>query len=407
LKTSEGVAALISRSESETQPLLIITANSAFGVVTAAKGVFDLQSENPTTVARISASAFRSASPREWRGFVPPRAHFTLEDLTADDIDIVPGERGAALVRLDTTPDARFLANGLQARLNFDLARVDGSEKSFFEVILNDTSLGRFPLQDILAGTHASLQVNAPGHLLRSHNVLKVLWNAAEDAIDGEGILLPSSEFYLPRYYEARLPDLSLLRQQFYPFSLNADLADTVIVVPETIDEEIIAAVVHLSFNLGRRIPSDNIAFKVKRSSEFSGLTRFGSHAIVLQLEKTRGAGPSVEEVPAPWDPRKFVLKFSAPSSTGLRQLLEKFFSEGVFNRLEGDSLVLSASLPVMRRAAAAKLFTESFYFTRIEAWLRSNWLVLPLILGAVSILMFIALRIALHQYRTRSNGAI
>ena len=86
---------------------------------------------------------------------------------------------------------------------------------------------------------------------------------------------------------------------------------------------------------------------------------------------------------------------------------METFFSERVFNELKGDTVYPTQAQPVMRQVSPRRRVEEKFYLTRIEAWLRSNWIALPLILGSASVLMFVALRLALNQYRMRSNGAV
>jgi hypothetical protein len=113
-----------------------------------------------------------------------------------------PGERSAAIIELNTTPDARFLDYGLQARLALDVRQTNGSNKSFFEVSLNDVSLGRFPLSEVLSGTRASIRVHAPGRLLKTRNVMRISWNEEPPSgeLDGEGTVLDSTEFYLPRF---------------------------------------------------------------------------------------------------------------------------------------------------------------------------------------------------------------
>jgi hypothetical protein len=130
---------------------------------------------------------------------------------------------------------------------------------------------------------------------------------------------------------------------------------------------------------------------------------RTGSNFIILALERGQS---TVQQVVSPWDSQRYVLKFSGGTSSTLRQEVERFFSAEIFDRLEGDTAYVLQSPTVMRRVGKQQWFQERLYLTRIEAWLRSNWFALPLILAVVSVVMFIPLRLALNQYRTRSNGA-
>jgi len=404
LSQSEGLAALVTRTDRETSPILIVTGKSSAGVLQAARGLFNIRSDSPVAAAKIGFTPKRTADPRDWPGFVPPTARFSLEDLQEQDFRLGPGPRRAAVVRLDTTADARFLEYGLQARLFFDIRQAAGSDHSFLEVSLNGNSLGRFPLRDISSGSKASIRINAPAQLLRTRNILEVLWDEENGDIDGEGWLLRSSEFYLPRYYSSDLPDLSLLREYFYPFSLKPDLSDTVIAVPDTVDPDIYGALMQLAVHIGSIFPGDTASFSVRSNQKSLIPFRNGSHFIFLNVERGQ---PAAQETVSPWDPRKYVLKITATTSAGLRQFMETFFSEQVFNTLKGDTVYLTQAQPVMRQVSPRRRVEENFYLTRIEAWLRSNWIALPLILGSASVLMFVALRLALNQYRMRSNGAV
>jgi hypothetical protein len=44
----------------------------------------------------------------------------------------------------------------------------------------------------------------------------------------------------------------------------------------------------------------------------------------------------------------------------------------------------------------------EYSYSTHLQAWLRENWIALPLILTTISCLLFVGLRLALAQYKNR-----
>jgi hypothetical protein len=410
LRPYEGIAGLFTLSERSLTPILVLSANRPSGVLTAARGLFGLQFEEPAKFARIGSTTAPSPGFREWHGFAPPKAHFSLEELGYDDgIRIRPGARGSVVLPLRTSPDSRFLSYGLQARLTLDLRQTAGSPATLIEVLLNGRSLGEFAVPDISTGSRASLRVNAPASVLQPENVLNIVWRHAEKdgELDGEGRLLESSEFYLPRYYETQLPDLALLRKHFFPFSVTPNLSDTVIVIPDTVDEEVTTALMDLSISLGRFVPSKNLAFQVRRYREHTAAPGASSNYIILEVNRAKGRNPFIEQFPSAMNPRRFVLRFTAASTAALRQTVQRFFSDGVFNRLEGDTVLLSTAQPVMRKTVKQITITEHHYLDRLEAWLRSNWIALPVILGMVSILMFAALRLSLNQYRSRSNGAV
>jgi cellulose synthase subunit len=238
--------------------------------------------------------------------------------------------------------------------------------------------------------------------------------------------LLPNSEFYLPRDYHSKLPDLSLLRFQLYPFSLRPDLSETFIVLPNEPGGTLISSLVELACNLGRLLPTDAFAFRVIKFSELTDEHKASGNLIFLEVEQpVNGAGsqipgfpllpsthfsrnmPKVQEAISPWNSRRYLLRISASSASALRQAVALCFSEKVLGQLKGDGAYLKADQAVCVSLSKHQEIDEVSYLAHLEAWLRVNWQALPIILTIVSALLFIALRLLLTHYKTNTEMAV
>ena len=402
-------ATLITKTANNHVPILIITGKTSGDTLNTANALFGGQSET---------------SEREWRGFVPSRNHFALGDLGLGELRIRPGVQGAALIRLNVMPDTQFLGYGMQADLTIDLGQSDVADNSYIEALVNEHSIGRFSVVERLVGSQVSLRLNAPRDVLKNSNDLRIVWWNGEESNGpgGEGWILSSSAFYLPRYYAAALPDLALLQYHLFPFSLKADLSDTVLVIPDTPSRETIAGLFELAANLGRLATSERLAFKVRPSRDLTQAMKSNAHMIVLDvgkaaegktvvsgLETARGDKsfaryPVIQEVVSPWNSSKYVLRIAANQSGNLQEVVRRFFTDGTLDRLEGDTVYLTPSRPVTFRLAPSQTVGEHFYLTQLEAWLKLNWIALPFILAAVSGLLFLGVRIALNHYKANAS---
>ncbi|HEU0004653.1 MAG TPA: hypothetical protein VFS12_01565, partial [Terriglobia bacterium] len=46
----------------------------------------------------------------------------------------------------------------------------------------------------------------------------------------------------------------------------------------------------------------------------------------------------------------------------------------------------------------------EQLYLTRLEAWMREHWVVLPIVLTLASVVLFVGLRVVLGNYGRAQN---
>ncbi|HKC12228.1 MAG TPA: cellulose biosynthesis cyclic di-GMP-binding regulatory protein BcsB, partial [Vicinamibacteria bacterium] len=255
-----------------------------------------------------------------------------------------------------------------------------------------------------------------PSERLRLDNVLTVAWDGRSGASGPFVMLQPESELYFPREFGATLPDLALLRSSFYPLSLQGDLSDCVVLMPQDGGEDGFASLCELAALLGRLSPGDHLSFTVARAVEPQPRrpnanlilleTARGGVTALLPLPDTRalprrealGRLPWIEARVAPWNPDKNVLRVRAASPALLRAAVRSLARPGFLERLSGDTAFLAAEGPLCFRLGPPRTFAEVSYLTRLEAWLRDNWLALPAILAVGSGLLFMALRLTFER---------
>jgi len=419
---NEGVVGLATKAQADPTSILFVTANSVSGVLLAASNVLSPGWNVSGTFVRVTEET-RLTSPkvREWHGFIPPRSFFTLADLGLHNLKITSQRNDPLVVPLDATPDARFLGYGsrmvLKLRLNPDLYVGDAR----LLVQVNDVTLADTGIREKFGRSIGSLPVAIPSELLKPRNVLRIVWKGPADGVTQRGVawLLPASEFYLPRYYEAELPDLGLLQSHLYPFSLKGDLSDVLVVVPDDLNEEMFSALVELSLGLARLAPAEYLAFRVRRLTDLSRANLSEFHLVFLNLEGRRdrltallpnwkatprvessGGRPTIREMASPWNLKRYILVISARSGRQLHQAVSAALSESNLAQLRGDFAYLGTNRPESFVLGPRRKTADYSHQVFIEAWLRAHWLALPVILITVSGLLSVGVRLGLHRYR-------
>jgi len=421
LNEHEGVVGLATRAPGDSNPILVVSGNSPAAVLRAARNVFDPAWSAAGALARVTTDARRIPSKvREWQGFIPPRSFFTLADLGLDDLKITRERDFSLTVPLNATPDTRFFGYGhrmvLKLKLNADLFVGDAR----LLVQLNDVTLADEAVKDLFRRSTASLSLTIPSHVLKPRNVLRLTWSGATYGAT-QGVvawLLSTSELYLPRYYETELPELGLLQSQLYPFSLRGDLSDLIVVLTGDANEEVFSALITLAVALARLAPDQPLILRVRRMSDLSPTDRAEFHLLFLNLEDRRDSlaallpnwkprspaeafksRATIREMASPWNRQRYVLVISAPSGRQLLRAVGDVFADANLGQLRGDVAYLGAGHPESFVVGPRRRVLEYSYQTLIEAWLRTYWLALPLILIAVSGILFVGVRLALRHY--------
>ncbi len=403
-------------------PVLVVTGNAPAAVLKAARALAGPSWRVAGNFAAISATAhWPDVVRRDWDGFLPVRNSFQLYDLHEKNLPIAYPD--GVLIPLNATPDAVFLPYGHRITLKVSLAAPFRVPEAEIDVQLNGSEVGRFGVDEKFRTGAASLSLAVPAKLLRSMNLLKISWHGPAPAVaDGTaGWVLGSSELYLPRYYKAELPDLSLLQQNFYPFSLRADLSDVLLIVPDRTDIASLSALLGLMRALARMAPADHLAFHLTQWSKVTrdDLSRYdvvvlhaGSlNSLPAQLLEAMPHLPArgvssrdlriVRELISPWNQQRYVLVLIAESPAALNALMEAAFSPARMPALSGDTALIEPGGTRCFALAPRQELREFSYNVAVQAWLRVHWAALPVVLISVSGGLFLALRLLLRQSGT------
>jgi cellulose synthase subunit len=417
---STGLVALVPEAGPKAQPLLVVTGQEPSAVAKAAVSIFSAPRRKGSRLLLASvAPTLRPGEPRQWRRFIPPSNTFTVDEAGDPRAELAVTADLPARVRMKAPPDARFLPYGHRATLVFEpLPALPSDPKGNLEVYWNDVLLRILPMEEKARVRTFTLSAPIPPSALKTENVLTVAWNGRSGATGPFVKLRGDSSLYLPREYVASLPDLALLRSSFYPFSLRADLSDTVVVVPE--GEDAVSALCELAALLGRLVPSERFLFRVAPVAR--ALPGFGKNRIVLEAGDSpsifplpdlkrlpRGESlrrlPLVQELEHPAAAGGYVLRLRAATPALLRVAARSLAEPAVLQRLSGDTAFLAQEGPLAFSVGARRTVAEISYPTRLEAWLRAHWLALPFILSLLSGLLWIGLHLMLGHYRSHRLG--
>lgn len=423
---STGVVAVTTAS-SIPHPLLLLTGNTPKAVARAEGAVWGPALEKSAVRFASGPAVEARRQPRHWTGYAPPWNPFSLGDIGDEEAELAVTAETSARVHVRATPDAVYFPYGHALKLAFRaLPAVAEDPDGVLEVYWNDLLLKRESVRTLTRGTEFSLGLRLPRTALGLDNELRVTWNGRSGASGPFVVLRPESELYLPRDFITRVPDLALLHSSFYPLSREADLADTVLLLPPEAGAEGRAALCELSALLGRLLPTERIRFRV---AEASSLRSFTAQSNVLLLETAKS--PSLSDLPStdprplprgavlarlpllevhlsPWNADRHVLRLRATSVNMLRAAVRSLALPEFLGQLRGDTAFLAAEGPTCMALRPQRTVAEVSHLARLEAWLRDNWLALPAILALVSGLLFMGLRLTLeHRRDARRVGRV
>lgn len=399
-------------------PLLYVTGNTPEAVLRAGWALA-AHSQWQGDLALASATpVWRAKRPREWRGFPPPRARFSLSDVGLSPTPLTVNSDSPLRVTIPALPDTRYLSHGHRLRLSLRrLPALLEQPEGRLEVSWNDVLLRRVAAAELPRQPEFTLEMPLPANALRRENVLALAWKGASGAFTPLTLIPDGTQLYWPREYEARLPDLALLRSSLYPLSLRPDLSDVILVLPDVITEEIFELVCELAAWLGRMLPTDRVGLRLRQASTLTTDERSSSHLILLRtsrgadpfasaLPDPRKAGrdgsvmalPVLQEAVSPWNEEKFVLSYRAGSGSALLRGFRTLIQPRVLAQLEGDTAFVSSQGVACYTLGGQRVLREVSYFTRAEAYLLTHWLALPFIVALASALLFVGVRLALEH---------
>src|SRR6516225_5273381 len=115
-----------------------------------------------------------------------------------------------------------------------------------------------------------------------------------------------------------------------------------------------------------------------------------------------KGVLATVQESPSPSNTQKYLFNVMSNSPAALHAAIKIVFSEGTLKQLRGDTAYIYADRVASFKTTSVRQNYEYSYSTHLQAWLRENWIALPVILTTISCLLFVGLRLSLAQYKSR-----
>ena len=151
IREGEEIIALTSGNGSGFTPILIVTATGPEGIVKAAHALVQRSFRASGTLARIPEDTkLITRQPREWKDHIPRKNHFTLEDLNLRELK-VGSEDDPLTVRLDATPNVKFLNYGHTATLKFGLTSNKVIQGVRINIDLNDSQVKSVDVSELAA----------------------------------------------------------------------------------------------------------------------------------------------------------------------------------------------------------------------------------------------------------------
>ena len=427
---------------------MIVTGGNGGAVLDAASALVDRSTRaalvgNSSVVREYEPKS--TAALRDWQGFAPDRSNFTLQDLGFSGQTV----RGvfSAPVRLDVKvqPDSRPVEYRQRLNIHYAYSALLKPELSTLEVILNGISLHSVPLNDPDGSESEWLSLDVPWDLYGPFNSLELHFHLFPDTFrecervsDRQlwGTIFPDSNFVMPRDYWTEYPDISTLARWGYPFTLRADLSDTLFVLPSSQDDAAMRTLVRLANFFMKPHPREAVRARVVLADQLDEAMLASHHLVfvspnasatssrlvgeaamvfrpdgTVDLRGLRDAaltshayddGAILEVLASPWDDQRAVLLAHDSDEGYLAQLFDSDAAD-VLGKMRGAASIISQGGEVNSVPPASTSILGDIPLNRRVRYLLAAYWGAFLIVGLMAILLlFFALRLVLNRRRAR-----
>ena len=448
-----GVIALAPRPSNPHHAVLMVLGTNGPGVVQLSQLLSGQEASQLPVGVRSAIDEVETSPPmneRAWEDTIPTEPAFTLQDLGLAD-QTASGYRGGAVnIPLRLIPDEHPRSGAARLELIYSYTAQASSEQSRLDVYLNGVATGGVALHDMDGRHRQKLLLDLPVHELGPESNLEVKFSLigkeppiclGEHHDEMWGTVHSDTRLTLPRDQWATIPDLSLLRYGGYPFTLRADLSDTLFVLPAEPQRADYQAFIWLAAEFGRVSRGDRFAYGVQkgpvRAEKVSGL-----HLVVVEsgrdaeVIKSSGLLPSMsfsikkspfvglaladgggvvmgadarvaylEEMVLPWDENRAALVAFAADGALFERVGPCLETGPLFDRLAGKVTQVASCLDLaIVPAEQVKILGEqpareaAYVPVKTHYW----WIILGLVLLAAFILL---VGIMLRKRRSRREG--
>ncbi len=450
---SEGVLIFTYHPENPDLSLLIVSGNTPAGVEKAIEALAVLPYErgiNGQALVVQSVQPRPQVEERIKETHIPLKDEFTLEEIGFDDLTV----RGfyASPIMLDLLEHAD--AHPVDFKQKFKLVYSYGAQLqnrlSSLEIVFNGVSIGSKNLNNPEGENLAELTVDIPARLIAPHNRLVIRFHLYPDNFfycgrTGDRHLWATvhktSTLTMPRNFYTHLPDLGLLRYEWFPYTMYQDLQQTTIVVPDHPSAMDWAGLLTVSNELGRATISDGILLDAYTFSNLPSEAKANDHLIVIDsspsaevVKKLVGntrlyynsetnrvmktiedrelksihfaTAGIIEQIVSPFNEERTVLLLRGQDDESLKQALESVADPAKRAKLE-DNLAFAYSDENLKsvKTADKKLFGKLPVKEETQRWVYLNfWQTALLIIVAFILIYIIVAVIRLIARRRRES---
>ncbi len=448
-----GVIALAPRPSNPHHAVLMVLGTNGPGVVQLARLLSGQEASHLPVGLHSAIDEVEPPPPmaeRDWEDTIPVEDEFTLQDLGMTDRTATGYRGGSVHVPLRLIPDDHPRSGSARLELIYSYTAQASSEQSRLDVYLNGVATGGVALHDIDGRHRQKLLLDLPVHELGPESTLEIKFSLigkeppiclGEHHDEMWGTVHSDTRLTLPRDQWATIPDLSLLRYGGYPFTLRADLSETLFVLPAQPSRADYQAFVWLAAEFGRVSRGDRFAYGVHRGpvraekvadlhlvvvesgrdaevikssgllpsmsfsikkSPFVGLALADGGGVVMGADERVAY---LEEMVLPWDENRAALVAFAADGALFERVGPCLEAGPLFDRLEGKVTQVASCLDLaIVPAEQVKTLGEqpareaAYVPVKTHYW----WIILGLVLLAAFILL---VGILLRNRRSRKDG--
>ncbi len=394
LPADYGIIQLVPNPSYPTHAILVVSGNSPEGVRKAAK----VLAEKPMNRLLVGQSTIvKEYNPgpqhpyRAWKGFVQRSgdtfANLGLETLTARGITALP-----LYYQLKLMPDL-FVPAQRKAKLHtvYSYSSQLDASLSKLEVRLNGKAIKSVPLSNPAGETQKDLMLEIPAEELHTYNDLEYQFHVYPEKYDMcryvtdahiWGTVHNTSWVEVPAETKTAVPDVGLINDGGFPFSVYQDFSQVSVVMPEQPSDMDLSLMIKTLNRLGRESASrGGISLAVHHANSLPDDAKKNHHLLVLgskdrnsfldefkskanlliegswatlegpdkrlaELNYTPAQG-ILEEIVSPWNNSRVALMVTGQTDEALEKLGRLFDEDALFRAIEpGNIAVINESGP-------------------------------------------------------------
>ena len=416
-------------------PTLVATGNSPAGAAKAVQFLVQARDTELGTGQALTVNALTEVpppEPRNWEGFMPVENNFelsALQDTSGNPIEdtTVRGTSAPPVhIAFRALPDDRFL-DGSAMTLRYSYSPQMDNRTSAVEIRIDQVTVASKRLGSN-GGDRETFSFRLPEEKIKFDSVMDVHFVMKPEA-GGEcgleadqqlwGTVHANTNFNMRRDNVVRIPDLTLLRAG-YPFTEPQDLSTAAIALPAHPTESDVQTLLAFSERLGRLSQAESVQTQVfvgevpREAKERLNVVGIGTrdrltvpevfqekagfslgNAFTRQLEQSQVQTTSdnqgvMKAIVSPWNSDRQLMAFTGQTEQGLTELQSLFQKESLFNKLSGDTLLISSNTPTpvasnpddyniqYFQAAKQRRVANTSVVGRVVLFLQDNWFMVP-----------------------------